>query len=36
MNVKGDMSESRKKIVLQAFKKLDTSGDGVITCDDLK
>lgn len=30
------MSESRKRIVKQAFTKLDKTGDGVITLDDLK
>lgn len=30
------MSESRKRIVNEAFKKLDKTGDGVITQDDLK
>lgn len=30
------MSESRKKIVQQAFIKLDKTGDGVITGDDLR
>lgn len=30
------MSESRKRIVKQAFQKLDKTGDGVITQDDLK
>lgn len=30
------MSESRKRIVNEAFKKLDKTGDGVITLDDLK
>ena len=30
------MSESRKRIIKQAFAKLDKSGDGVITVDDLK
>lgn len=30
------MSESRKRIVQQAFTKLDKSGDGVVTQDDLK
>ena len=30
------MPESRKKIVEQAFAKLDKTGDGVITIDDLK
>lgn len=30
------MSESRKRIVQQAFTKLDKTGDGVITEEDLK
>lgn len=30
------MSESRKKIVHQAFLKLDKTGDGVVTQEDLK
>ena len=30
------MSEGRKRIVKEAFKKLDRTGDGVITMDDLK
>ena len=30
------MSEGRKKIVTEAFKKLDKTEDGVITMDDLK
>lgn len=30
------MSEGRKSIVMQAFQKLDKTGDGVITVDDLK
>lgn len=30
------MSESRRAIVEQAFKKLDKSGDGIITVDDIK
>lgn len=30
------MSESRKRIVDLAFKKLDKTGDGVVTQDDLK
>lgn len=30
------MSESRRAIVEQAFKKLDKSGDGVITIDDVR
>ena len=30
------MSKSRKAIVSKAFNKLDRSGDGVITVEDLK
>lgn len=30
------MSESRKRIVNEAFKKLDKTGDGIVTLDDLK
>lgn len=30
------MSESRKRIVNEAFKKLDKTSDGAITMDDLK
>lgn len=30
------MAESRRAIVKQAFTKLDRSGDGFITTDDLK
>lgn len=30
------MAESRRQIVEQAFKKLDKTGDGVITVDDIK
>ena len=30
------MSENRKKVVMEAFKKMDKTGDGVITIDDLK
>lgn len=30
------MSQARKSIIEQAFKKLDKTGDGVITVDDLK
>lgn len=30
------MSNARKEVVLQAFKKLDKTGDGVITVEDLK
>lgn len=30
------MSESRMKVIDEAFKKMDRTGDGVITIDDLK
>lgn len=30
------MNDSRKKVVKQAFQKLDKTGDGKITIDDLK
>lgn len=30
------MSESRKRVVEEAFNKMDKSGDGEITIDDLK
>lgn len=30
------MSESRKRVVDEAFKKMDKTGDGVITIEDLK
>jgi Ca2+-binding EF-hand superfamily protein len=30
------MSEARKKVVREAFTKMDKTGDGVITTDDLK
>lgn len=30
------MSQSRRNVVNQAFKKLDKTGDGVITVDDLR
>lgn len=30
------MSDSRKSIIELAFKKLDKTGDGVITLDDLR
>ena len=30
------MSETRKKIIMQAYDKLDVTGDGVITMEDLK
>ena len=34
--VVGEMNENRKNIVDAAFKKLDKTGDGVITVDDIK
>lgn len=30
------MSQARKNLIFQAFKKLDRSGDGIVTVDDLK
>lgn len=30
------MSQNRKNLIYQAFKKLDKTGDGIITIDDLK
>lgn len=30
------MSDTRKKVVKEAFQKLDLAGDGVISMDDLK
>jgi hypothetical protein len=30
------MSEARKKVVREAFTRMDKTGDGVITTDDLK
>lgn len=30
------MNNNRKKLVMEAFKKLDKTGDGVITVEDLK
>lgn len=30
------MSEGRKRVIGEAFKKLDKTGDGVITTEDLK
>ena len=30
------MSEARKTLIMKAFRKLDKSGDGVVTIDDLK
>ena len=30
------MSDARKRVVAEAYKKLDKSGDGVVTIDDLR
>ena len=30
------MSDNRKRVVMEAFAKMDKTGDGVITIDDLK
>lgn len=30
------MSQARKEVIMQAFRKLDKTGDGVITIEDLK
>lgn len=30
------MSNARKEVIMQAFRKLDKTGDGVITIDDLR
>lgn len=30
------MSQSRREIIEKAFQKLDRTGDGVVTVDDLK
>ena len=30
------MSDARKRVVNEAFQKLDKSGDGVVTIDDLR
>lgn len=30
------MSQARKEVVMQAFRKLDKTGDGVITIEDLR
>lgn len=30
------MSKARKEVVMQAFRKLDKTGDGVITIEDLR
>ena len=30
------MSKTRKDVILQAFRKLDKTGDGVVTIEDLK
>lgn len=36
VGIRPHMSEGRKRIVNEAFKKLDRTGDGIITSDDLK
>lgn len=36
MHFQPNMADSRNRIVEQAFKKLDRTGDGVISTDDLK
>jgi len=36
LTVRPPMNNNRKKLVMAAFKKLDRTGDGVITVDDLK
>ena len=30
------MSQTRKNVILEAYKKLDKSGDGMLTVEDLK
>ena len=35
-NFQPPMNKSRRELVLKAFNKLDKTGDGVITVDDLK
>ena len=30
------MSQSRKKVIMEAYDKLDATGDGVITLEDIK
>ena len=30
------ISQARKNVILEAYKKLDKTGDGVLTIDDLK
>lgn len=30
------MSNARKRVINEAFKKLDKTGDGIITVDDLR
>ena len=30
------MSNARKRVISEAFKKLDKTGDGIITIDDLR
>jgi Ca2+-binding EF-hand superfamily protein len=34
--IRGEMSEPRKNLVMQAFRKLDKTGDGVIQLEDVK
>lgn len=34
--IKGELSDARKKLVLMAFKKLDKTGDGNVSIDDLR
>lgn len=36
MAVKGPMNERRQKIVMQAFRKLDKDGSGIVDIDDIK
>ncbi len=30
------MSDSRRRVIMEAFRKVDKSGDGVLTVEDLK
>lgn len=34
--IQPQMSKARKEVVMQAFRKLDKTGDGVITIEDLR
>ena len=34
--IRGDLNERRRALVQQAFKKLDKTGDGVVTVEDLE